>query len=111
MHQRLEHAGKYRLKDLYKHTIGFKVFAIPDNYRYEVYNTSKIIRSINREPRTKSTVPGARLYIDMWGKFPMGSIISGCTMYTFLVDKVTRKAWILLIKSRTKVGLFIIYNV
>ena len=111
MHQRLGHAGKYRLKDLHKHATGFEAFTIPDNHRCEVYDTAKIVRSINREPRTKSTVPGARLHIDVWGKFPVGSIISGCTMYTFLVDEATGKAWILPIKSRTEVGPFVIHNV
>ena len=65
MHQRLDHAGAYRLKDLHLHAHEIKEFAIPKEFQCETCNATKIIQTINKEPRTKTTIPEARMHTDV----------------------------------------------
>ena len=58
VHQRLGHAGAYRLKDLHLYASGVEAFDVPTDFECEICDASKIIRTINREPRIKTTVPG-----------------------------------------------------
>ena len=64
VYKRLNHTSAYRLKDLHQHTSDIKTFDVLTNFEYKVYNVLKIIRIINREPKTKTTMPEARLYTD-----------------------------------------------
>ena len=45
VHQRLKHAGVYRLKDVHLHVSGVEAFNVPMNFKYKVCDPSKIIRT------------------------------------------------------------------
>ena len=64
VHKRLDYAGAYRLKDLYQYASDIETFDVLTNFEYKVCDALKIIRTINREPKTKITIFGARLYTD-----------------------------------------------
>ena len=64
MHQRLEHPGSYRMKDLHRHAEGVKPFDVPKDFQCDICDQSKMIRKINREPQIKTTVPDTRLHSD-----------------------------------------------
>ena len=111
MHQRLGHAGTYRLKDLHLHANGVEDFTVPKDFQCDTCDSTKMIQTINREPRTKTTVPGARLHTDFWGPYPTGSIINGCKQFVDLIDEATGRARIRPITSKTEIRSFLIHEV
>lgn len=111
MHQRLGHPGAYRLKNLHLNAEGVEAFAAPDDFQCDTCDAAKMVATINREPRTKTTVPGMRLHSDVWGKFPVGSIIDGCSHFASLIDEATGRAKNRPIKSRSEVTGFLVHSV
>ena len=111
VHQRLGHVGMYRLKDLHQHVSGIEAFDVPSEFEYKVCDASKIIRTINRKPRTKTTVPKARLYTDFWGPFLVGSIIGGYTLFVLLIDEATGRVSLRPLVSKGGVYDFLLNNV
>ena len=81
------------------------------DFECEVCDASKIIRTINCEPRTKTTVPGARLHTEFWGPFPVRSIIGGCALYVSLIDKATGRASLRSLVTKADVQGFLLNNV
>ena len=110
MHQRLGHPGAYRLKDLHLFAEGVEAFDVPKNYRCDVCDASKMVRTINKEPRTKTTVPGARMHTDFAGPYPVGSIIGGYKMFVALIDEATGRAEAKPFASKSEVKGFLIHN-
>lgn len=62
-----------------------------------------MVRTINREPQPKTTVPGARLHTGYWGKFPIGSILGGCKFFVTLIDEATGYAFLLPLSTKAGV--------
>ena len=111
MHQRLGHPGSHRLKDLHLHADGVKAFEVPKNFQCEICDQAKMVRTISREPQSKTTVPGARLHSDYWGPYPTKSIIGGCIYYVFLIDEATGESRLRPIASKAEVRPFLIHEV
>ncbi len=111
MHQRLGHAGSYRLKDLHLHAQGIEEFTVPEDFQCDTCDATKLIRTINREPSVKTTVPGARLHTDFWGPYPTGSIIGGCKTFVGLMDEATGKADVRPVTSKSEIKGFLVHSV
>ncbi len=111
MHRRLGHPGTHRMKNLHQHASGVKAFEVPDEFQCDVCDQAKMIQTINREPRPRVKVPGARMHSDIWGPFPCGSLIGGCKSYVSLIDEDSARARMNIITSKGEVRLFIIHEV
>ena len=111
MHQRLGHPGLHRLKGLHLYAHGVEDFEVPKNFQCDVCDQAKMVKAINREPREKTTVPGARLHSDYWGPYPTKSIVGGCIYYVFLLDEATGEAVLRPIASKDEVRPFLVHNV
>ena len=111
MHQRLRHPGSHRLKGLHLHAHKVEDFDVPKNFQYDICDQAKMVRAINRAPREKTTVPGARLHSDYWGPYPTKSIAGGCMYYVFLLDEATGEAVIRPIASKAEVRPFLVHQV
>ena len=70
-----------------------------------------MIRTINREPKTKITMPEARLYTDFWGPFPVGSIIGRCTLFVSLIDEATGRVSLRPLVTKAGIHRFLLNNI
>ena len=111
MYRRLGHPGRHRLKDLHQYATGVEEFEVPERHQCDVCDASKMVQTINHEAVAKTDIPGARFYTDVWGKYPIGSILDGSQSYTFLIDEATRRARLKAIKSRKEVRPFVMHEI
>lgn len=111
MHKRLGHPGNKRLKDLHLHADGIAKFRVPKDHQCDVCDQSKMVKTINREAQAKTSIPGARMHADFWGPFPVGSIIKGCRIYTFLICEATGRATLRPIESKKEVRPFTTHSI
>lgn len=109
MHQQLGHAGAHRLKDLHLYASGVTEITVLEGFQCDVCDATKMVATINREPSIRTTVPGARLYTNFWGPYPIASIIGECKMFVTLIDETTRRARLRPIVSKSEMKGFLIY--
>ena len=111
MHQQLGYARAHRLKDLHLYASGVTEITVPEGFQCDVYDATKMVATINREPSIRTTVPGAGLHTNFWGPYPIASIIGGCKMFVTLIDKTTRRVRLRPIASKSEMKGFFIYEV
>ena len=101
-HERLGHVGPGRLEVLEKYVSGLGTIEAPDQHICEICDYTKLTRKINRETATRASRRLGRVHTDVWGPYKTPSL-GGSRYFLSLIDDLTRKSWILFLKTRSEI--------
>ena len=110
MYQRLRHSKMYRLKNLYLFVERVKIFDVLKNYRYNVYDTFKMIKIINKKLKIKIIILKIKIYIDFIKSYFVNFIIDKYKIFITFIDEVIDRIKIKFFVSKNEIKEFLIYN-
>ena len=80
------------------------------NYRYNVYNISKMKKIINKKLRIKIIIFKIRIYIDFAKSYSVSFIIDKYKKFVTFINKVIAYAQVKFFNSKLEIKSFLIHN-
>ena len=76
---------------------------ISDDFDCKVCNLFKLTRKVNRETQKRTSRRLEKIHTDAWNSYKTFNIEDN-KYFVFLIDDLTRKSWIVLMKFKTKIS-------